>query len=326
MAKSETVSVVMIPFSAFGHLIPFFQLSIALAKAGVHVFFISTPRNIQRLPQVPPKLSSLLKFVKIQLPEVDNELLPKGAEATVDVPVEKILCLVNAYDLLQHPIKKFVADQSPDYIVIDFATDWAVDIAAECHIPLLYFSVYSSAACVFFGPPEYMDGQDEQMRPSPESLTRPSQWLDFPSLVAYREFEAIAAYNTLFCGCFSRFAKVLNACQAVAIRSCMEFEGNFLIAQQKMMGSKPVIPIGLLPPPEEKTEPVDESWGKIFQWLDEQKSKTVVFICFGSECRLTREQVHEIAYGIELSGLPFLWALRKPHWAPPGDDEDVKKV
>ncbi|KEH18816.1 glycosyltransferase family 1 protein [Medicago truncatula] len=44
----DTIHVVMLPWSAFGHLIPFFKLSIALAKAGVHVSYISTP-NIYKL-------------------------------------------------------------------------------------------------------------------------------------------------------------------------------------------------------------------------------------------------------------------------------------
>ena len=30
---------------------------------------------------------------------------------------------------------------------------------------------------------------------------------------------------------------------------------------------------------------------------------------------LSQDQVHEIAYGLERSELPFLWALRKPNWA-----------
>ncbi|KAF2291152.1 hypothetical protein GH714_020393 [Hevea brasiliensis] len=34
-----------------------------------------------------------------------------------------------------------------------------------------------------------------------------------------------------------------------------------------------------------------------------------------SEFELSKDQVYEIAYGVELSGLPFLWALRKPSWA-----------
>ncbi|KAL7183615.1 hypothetical protein ACSBR2_025912 [Camellia fascicularis] len=56
-------------------------------------------------------------------------------------------------------------------------------------------------------------------------------------------------------------------------------------------------------------------WSKICEWLDEQKPKSLVFVGFGSECKLNRDQTYEIASGVESSELPFLWALRKPSWA-----------
>ena len=118
----------------------------------------------------------------------------------------------------------------------------------------------------------------------------------------------------------ARFTKVVRACKALAIRSCREFEVEFLSLQEKLMG-KPVIPIGLLPPKRhEETEGNDSSWKTIFEWLDKQEPKSVLFVGFGSECQLSKEQLYEIAYGLQLSQVPFLWALRKPFWAI--DDED----
>lgn len=38
----------------------------------------------------------------------------------------------------------------------------------------------------------------------------------------------------------------------------------------------------------------------------------MVFVGFGSEYKMPIEQVHEMAYGVELSELPFIWILRKP--------------
>lgn len=49
-----------------------------------------------------------------------------------------------------------------------------------------------------------------------------------------------------------------------------------------------------------------------FQWLDQQQSKSVLFVGFGSEYKMPIKEVHELAYGIEHSELPFLWILRKP--------------
>ena len=109
----------------------------------------------------------------------------------------------------------------------------------------------------------------------------------------------------------------------MAVRSCMEYEGEYLNLLGNLMG-KPVIPVGLLPPekPAEgtKIQISHGSWVGNFKWLNNQKPKSVVFVGFGSECKLTKYQVHEIAYGLELSELPFLWALRKPDWAVENDD------
>ena len=325
----DHLHVVMLPWSAFGHLIPFFQLSIALARSGINVSFVSTPRNIQRLPKLPPSLATFIKFVEFPLPTLDNnDILPQGAEASVDVPADKVEYLKLAYDRLQYPINQFVAEQLPDWIIADYSAHWAVEIAQNYNVGFIYFAVFSAATVVFFGkPPNYFFvGDQKKAWPSPESLTSPPEWLSFPSSVAFRGYEAVwahaGAYTVDASGISdaARFTKVVRACKALAIRSCREFEVEFLSLQEKLMG-KPVIPIGLLPPKRhEETEGNDNSWKTIFEWLDKQEPKSVLFVGFGSECQLSKEQLYEIAYGLQLSQVPFLWALRKPFWAI--DDED----
>lgn len=336
MAKDH-LHVVMLPWSAFGHMIPFFQLSIALAKAKVHVSYISTPKNIQRLPKISPDLQPFIQLVPIPLPALDADLLPPGSEATVDVPFEKIDQLKVAYDHLQQPIKQFIGDQLPDWLILDFAPHWAVEIGQEYGVPLVFFSVFSAATMSILGSPEHLSGADNRnhVLPSQESLTSPPDWVAFPSLVAYREHEAVHVHKGIFevngsgIRDSERLAKITSASQVLAMRSCNEFEGEYLEVCQKING-KPVIPTGFLPPekPSAKREisSDDGSSNKvIFDWLDKQKPKSVVFVGFGSECKLSKEQVFDIAHGLELSELPFLWALRKPNWAdsdadalPPG--------
>ena len=41
-------------------------------------------------------------------------------------------------------------------------------------------------------------------------------------------------------------------------------------------------------------------------WMDQQPCKSVVFLCFGSRGSFSREQVKEIANGLERSGERFL--------------------
>ncbi|KAK9910342.1 hypothetical protein M0R45_034308 [Rubus argutus] len=328
MAKE--LHVVMLPWSGFGHLMPFFQLSIALAKAKVHVSYISTPKNIQRLPKVSPDLQHFIHLVSIPFPTLEPDFLPQGAEAGVDVPLEKFNNLMIAYDLLQTPIKQFIADQMPDWIVADFAAYWVGDIAKEYGVPIVYFSVFSAATSVFFGPPEHLTGEKRNYAlPSPQSLTCPPEWITFPSLVAFKEYEAISATQSAFgpnssgITLTSRFAKIISASQALAIRTCYEIEGDYLEVYRKITG-KPVIPTGVLPPekPEKRAKREINSDWFMYDWLDKQNPMSVVFVGFGSECKLGKEQVHEIAYGLELSELPFIWAIRKPNSDNNADEVD----
>ncbi|KAI4355114.1 hypothetical protein L6164_003918 [Bauhinia variegata] len=329
MEGNTPLEVVMLPWSAFGHLTPFFQLSIALAEAGVHVSFISTPKNIQRLPKIPSTLAHLVDFVEFPLPSLDKEHLPEGAEATVDIPPEKIQDLKVAYDQLQHPVKQFVLNHSPDWIISDFCSHWVVEIAQEFQIELMFSPVVSAASTVFFGLSELLGGYGEGKLPLElESLTRIPEYVKFPSAVeslsavAYQKHEALLMHpgqNASGIADGLRAVKLLHACQAVAIRSCYEIEGKYLNLCQKIT-KKPVIPVGLLPSKGSKREITEGSWGKMFGWLDKQAPKSVVFVGFGSECTLKKDKIFEIAYGLELSQLPFLWALRKPSWAI--DDED----
>ncbi|KAL4599116.1 hypothetical protein ACB092_11G104000 [Castanea dentata] len=172
-------------------MFPFFQLSLALAKARVHVSFVSTPRNIQRLPKVPSNFVSLIDLVVFLLLTLDNDILPEGAEANVDIPLDKVKHFKIAYDLLHMPFKKFIGDQLPDWIIVDFCAYWAVDIAQEYNVKLVLFTVMFAATTVFLGrPPGYVFLFDQSPTwPSLESLTKPPEWVSFPSSMAWREYE-----------------------------------------------------------------------------------------------------------------------------------------
>ncbi|XP_050142654.1 soyasaponin III rhamnosyltransferase-like [Malus sylvestris] len=323
MEKDDHLSVVMLPWSAFGHMMPFFQLSIALAKAKVHVSFISTPKNIQRLPKILPDLQPFVQLVPIPFPPLDPDLLPEGAEATVDLPFENTDNLKTAYDLLQTPIKQFIGDRLPDWIITDFAAHWVVEIGKEYGVPLVYFFVFSAATrllCSSAGNPS--SGNTNDVLPSVESLTSPPDLVTSRSTVAFRENEAVRMHagfygvNDSGISDADRDAKIESACRVVSIRSCDEFEGEYLEAYKNKSG-KLVIPTGLLPPeiPAKGVKGEISTDDGIFEWLDKQKTRSVVFVGFGTECKLSKEQVFEIAHGLELSELPFLWALRKPNWA-----------
>ncbi|KAJ0966267.1 hypothetical protein J5N97_027405 [Dioscorea zingiberensis] len=317
-AHQPPLHIAVFPWLAFGHMIPLLELSKSLAKRGHQISFISTPRNISRLlPQIPPDLSSLIHVIPLSLPKVHE--LPDNAEATSDVPPEKVQFLKIALDGLQQPFAKFLSESSkkPDWIILDFVTPWAPPIAAEFSIPCVVFTVFNASFLAFCGPPDELS-QSGSSRKTPEDFTVPPSWIPFPSNIAYslhgaRLFVNIYGNNGSGVSDISRFAATLHGCKLVAPRTCMEIEPECLTLLQDLY-NKPVVPVGLLSPSNTKTSSTttDHDHNLILNWLDKQRPRSVVYVAFGSEATLSIELLHELALGLEMSELHFLWALRKP--------------
>ncbi|KAH7675436.1 UDP-glucuronosyl/UDP-glucosyltransferase protein [Dioscorea alata] len=324
-ADQPQLHIAVFPWLAFGHMIPLLELSKSLAKRGHQISFISTPRNISRLPKLPPNLSSLIHFIPLTLPKVPG--LPDNAEATSDLPPEKVQLLKLALDGLQQPFANFLEESSssklkrkPDWIILDFPTPWAPSLASHFSIPCVLFSIFTASMLTFFGPENELtpDGS----RTTPEHFTVPPNWIPFPSNLAYSVHGATLLVDNVYRVNASgvpdicRYATTLRACKLVAPRSCMELESECLHLLQ-VLYNKPVIPIGLLQPSSSSssssnTKTSDVKNDAILQWLDKQEPKSVVYIAFGSEATLSIELLHELALGLEMSEFHFLWALRKP--------------
>ncbi|WVY99956.1 hypothetical protein V8G54_026026 [Vigna mungo] len=71
------------------------------------------------------------------------------------------------------------------------------------------------------------------------------------------------------------------------------------------------------------------------RWLEEQPSRSVVYLCFGSRGSFSVSQLKEIAKGLEKSGKRFLWVVKRPleeegakheEAAKPGDEFDLASM
>ncbi|XP_038981553.1 putative UDP-rhamnose:rhamnosyltransferase 1 [Phoenix dactylifera] len=317
MEDATTFHIVMLPWLAFGHLHPFLELSKSLAKRGHKISFISTLRNLRRLPDVPPHLSPLIRFVPLPLPHVDG--LPAGAEATCDLPQSSTQDLKKAFDGLEQPFVQFIHQSSPraDWIIHDFAAYWA----SKAGVPCIFYSTFPASTLAFFGRPSDIGTGGGSLK----DLTIPPKRVPFPTTVAYRYHEAIRlALDSLQPNAsgvpdWLRTKLSLENSKLVAQRSCTDFEADWF---QVLIGlhDKPVVPVGLLPPLPESSE---RRHGQVFNFLDTQTPGSVIYVALGSEATISREQMHELALGLEISGLPFLWALRKSTTVETGDAVDL---
>ncbi|KAL8476305.1 hypothetical protein ACS0TY_028830 [Phlomoides rotata] len=304
----KTLQIAMFPWIAFGHILPYFELSKLIAQKGHKISFISTPRNIDRLPKLPPNLSSSINLVKIPLPKVAD--LPENAEATVDIHGGLTDHLKKAFDSMQSGLTRFLEDSRPDWLICDFASHWLPPIAAELRIPTAFFMIYGAHFMGFFGSTD-----DSDYRTKVEEFMVPPKWVKFDTEVAFRRFEAnqMVKWHENGSG-FSdrdRYRKVITGCEVILIRDVYEFEAEWLAVVEELH-KRAVVPVGLLPPTvqDSDSDKDDETWVSIRSWLDGQDQRSVVYVAFGSEVRPSHDQLTELAHGLDLSGVPFLFNLR----------------
>ncbi|KAJ7981540.1 UDP-glycosyltransferase [Quillaja saponaria] len=122
--------IVMYPWFALGHIIPYLQLSNKLAKKGHKIsFFI--PRKTQAKLEPFNLYPNFITFIPITLPHVDD--LPLGAETTADVPDSLFPHIMTAMDLTENDIERFLRDLKPSIVFFDF-THWMTNLTRRLGI------------------------------------------------------------------------------------------------------------------------------------------------------------------------------------------------
>ncbi|CAL5363378.1 unnamed protein product [Camellia sinensis] len=97
-------------------------------------------------------------------------------------------------------------------------------------------------------------------------------------------------------------------CKIVLYNTFRELEGKY-IDYLSDIGGKKVVPVGPL-----VKEIIDDEieHSEIIQWLDNKDEPSTLFVSFGSEYFMSKEEIEEIAHGLELSKVNFIWVVRFP--------------
>ncbi|KAF7076346.1 hypothetical protein CFC21_081010 [Triticum aestivum] len=301
-SSSSPLRVVIVPWLAFGHMLPYLELAERLASRGHRVSYVSTPRNLARLPPLRPAAAPRVDLVALPLPRVDG--LPDGAESTNDVPVDQRELHLKAFDGLAAPFAEFMAaacaDEGtrPHWVIADSFHHWVAVAAVQQKVPCAM--LLPTAAVIAIARAE----------------TRPR----------YKQEDMAPMYGDQGASGMSLAQRWLLTKERSAlgvIRSCVEWEPESFPLVQPLLGM-PVVPLGLLPPSPDGGRRAggtnESSEHASVRWLDAQSPGSVVYVALGSEVPLPLEQVHELALGLELAGTRFLWALRKPSGAAVLDD------
>ncbi|WCJ36950.1 UDP-Glycosyltransferase superfamily protein [Euphorbia peplus] len=137
--------IVMIPFMAQGHIIPFLSLALHLEKTRNYtIIFVNTPLNIKKLKHENP--NSSIQFIEIPFNASDFGL-PPNTENTDSLRYNLVLTFLQFSMALRPSFRNLVSDlagdpnsKTPVSIITDMFFSWCAEIAHE-------FGIFHAVYC-----------------------------------------------------------------------------------------------------------------------------------------------------------------------------------
>lgn len=184
----------------------------------------------------------------------------------------------------------------PDLLIYDMFTPWIPDLAVSYNVPAVHFQCSGAAAISYL----YWSVKNRGL-----TYPYPTIFLKDPEIKKTKKSSILDMEDEK--QALNWFEK---SCGVVLIRTCKEIEEKYVDFLQ-VLSRKEIVPVGSL------IDQIDESDGElgfaeIIQWLNKKERFSTVFVSFGSECYLSYKEMEELAYGLELSNVNFIWVIRFP--------------
>ncbi|XP_055811407.1 beta-D-glucosyl crocetin beta-1,6-glucosyltransferase-like [Solanum dulcamara] len=286
MAVEHTTNlrVLMFPYLAYGHLTPFLELAKKLSDRSFSIDLCSTPINLNFIKKkIPHKYSCSIQLVEFHLPDLPE--LPPHYHTTNGLPLHLHSTLYKALVMEKPQFYQILKDQKPDVLVYDIMQPWAARVASSLNIPAIRFCNTSAATCCYFG--------HFQLKPGTE--------FPFPSLYLKDYEQEIERHIELEVEEEGERIMLLNSSRAINAK---------YIDYLSEIGRANILPTGVVIQDLEDAGDMEET--ELIQWLGKKKEHSTVYVSFGSEYVLTKEEMEEVAHGLELSNVHFIWVVRFP--------------
>ncbi|XVE81090.1 hypothetical protein DITRI_Ditri15bG0035400 [Diplodiscus trichospermus] len=357
MASDDHTDIVMLPFMAHGHLIPFLALAGQIHhRTGFNITIANTPLNIQYLRStLHQHPTSEIRLAELQFNSADHGL-PLNTENTENLPLDLIGKFITSSVSLKTPFQNLLLDiiekqgKPPLCIISDVFFGWTVDVAKSTGTVDISFTTggaYGTLAYVSMWlnlPHRQTDSEEFSLPGFPERCRfHVSQLHRF-----IRNADGTDLWSSFFqpqiSGSLQSFGWLCNTVEEIEPR------GSELLSKYIKL---PVWTIGPLLPKAWLKESSSLSNNnslyrqhagkepgisaeKCFQWLDLHGPDSVLYISFGSQNTISPSQMMELAIGLEESGNSFIWVIRPPigfdlksefkaEWLPEGFEDRISK-
>ncbi|KAM7252004.1 hypothetical protein ACFE04_023887 [Oxalis oulophora] len=341
---SNKEHIVMLPFMAHGHLIPFLELARKIHHtSGYTITIACTPLNITYLRSTMAgdhrNADNTINLAELHFCSSDHGL-PPNTENTENLTLDEIGHFFYSSTSLRTPVQKLLSDithsegKPPLCVISDCFYGWAVDVAKSAGTTSVSFTTggaYGTLAytSVWFNLPHRKSEADE------------FNVLGFPDRCRFHvtmlhRFIRNADGSDIW----SRFMQpqLLKSMES-SMWLCNTVEEIEPLAldwlRNFINNGRPVWAIGPLLPPEMVTDDDHHHQRRNFKhsakkpgvspedcikWLDLHSPDSVLYISFGSQNTISPDQMMALADGLEKSSMPFVWVIRPPS----GKGEEMK--
>ncbi|XP_013606237.1 PREDICTED: UDP-glycosyltransferase 92A1 [Brassica oleracea var. oleracea] len=328
-AKPKSLNIVMFPFMAQGHIIPFVSLALRLEKMiknknredNLILSLVNTPLNMPKLrSKLPP--DSSIKLIELPFNSSDHGL-PHDAENFDSLPYSLVISLLEASRSLREPFRDLITrilKEGDDVVVIgDFFLGWIGEVCKEVGVSSFIFSASGAfgLGCyrsIWLHLPHKETEQDQfLLHDFQEAGEIEKTQLNYFMLEAdgTDDWSVFMKKNLPGWSDFDGF--LFNTVE--------EIDHIGLSYFRKITGGKPVWPVGPVLP-DAGSRSTEEG---VKAWLDSKPDHSVVYVCFGSMNSISQTHMLELAMALESSEKNFIWVVRPPMGVEANKDFDVKE-
>ncbi|KAK4477889.1 hypothetical protein RD792_017154 [Penstemon davidsonii] len=293
--------VLMFPWLAHGHVFPFLELAKRLSRKNFKIYFCSTSINLDSIKKSFNLDEFSIELVELQLPSTPE--LPPQYHTTKNIPPNLMPTLMQAFQDSSSNFSNIITKIKPDLLIYDAFQPWAAKFASSQGIPSVHFSTSGSTQFSFFH--HFHTYRSFDTFPYPAIYHHEYETRDL--FTQGGSIKVKDAGKGFVFGIFDLSHEI------VLIKSCKVIEDKY-IDYFSELSHKRVVPVGSLIT--RNNEKGNES--EILKWLSTKNKFSTLYISFGSENYLSKDQIEEIAKGLELSNVNFIWdrGIVEEKWAP----------
>ncbi|KAL3812809.1 hypothetical protein ACJIZ3_014077 [Penstemon smallii] len=301
MDKERNISkILMFPWLAHGHIFPYLELAKRIIKRkNFYIYFCSTSINFSSIKNFVEKnfLSNSIELVEIHLKPSPE--LPPHYHTTKNLPSNLNFTLLKAFQTSSSSFSDTVSILKPDLVIYDIFQPWSAKIASLQGIPAVHFAALGAATPSFVY--HHYTNFDANF-PFQELTLKKHEKKSIDNLIEFLYANVFEEDKDVV------FVNYKLSCDFVMLKTNKGLEGKYIDYLTNVC-KKMILPVG---PLVSDASEIDEESSEILKWLSTKNKYSTLYISFGSEYFLSKDEIEEIAKGLDLCGVNFIWVIRFP--------------